>query len=229
MVKNIVLVHGGLTDGSSWAKIIPLLEAHDFCVTAVQNPLTSLADDVAVTTRTLDLQDGPTLLVGHSWGGMVITEAGNHVNVSGLVYLAGFAPGSGQSLGDVAQQGSASPGGQQFTADAAGFVRITRQGMEQDLAPDVPAIERRVLFATQKPLAASTRGGKVTTAAWETKPSWYLITSNDRVVSPELQQAMAQNIKATTHTIASGHLPMLSQPEQVAAFIIEAAQQVDTR
>ena len=226
MVKNIVLVHGAIVDASSWAKVILLLEAQGMNVTAVQNPLTSLADDVAATIRTLALQNGPVLLVGHSWGGMVITEAGNDPKVVGLVYLAAFAPGPGQSLSDVAQQGPASPGGQQFTVDAAGFVRITRQGMEEDLAPDVLAAERRVLFATQQPLAAATRNEKVVAAAWQAKPSWYLIATDDRMVSPELQRTMAHNIHATTGTVAAGHLPMLSQPVQVANFIVKAAQQV---
>ena len=227
MIKNIVLVHGAIVDGSSWAKIIPLLEAQGHEVTAVQNPLTALADDVAATQRALDLQDGSVLLVGHSWGGVVVTEAGNHALVVGLVYLAGFAPGSGESLAEVASQGPAASGGQQFVADAMGFVRIRRQGMDEDLGPDVPAAERRVLFAAQHPFAAASAGQAVTTAAWKTKPSWYLVADDDRMVSPELQRAMAHKIGATTQSLAAGHLPMLSQPARVAAFIIEAAQQLE--
>jgi len=126
MVNNIVLVHGGLVDGSSWAKVIPLLEAQGHEVTAVQNPLTSLADDVATTRRALALLSRPALLVGHSWGGVVITEAGVHPAVAGLAYVCAFAPAPGQSLADVAAQGPAPAGGQHFTADAAGFARITR-------------------------------------------------------------------------------------------------------
>ena len=223
MVKNVVLVHGGLVDGSSWAKVIPLLEAHGLHVTAVQNPLTSLADDVATTVRALALQDGPTLLVGHSWGGVVITEAGMHPAVVGLAYVAGFAPGPGQSLAEVAAQGPAAAGGQHVTIDAAGFVRFTRQGLDEDLAPDASAAERRLLFATQQPLAVATRSEKVTAAAWQTKPSWYLVADHDRIVHPELQRAMAQNIKATTRSVAAGHLPLIAQSDQVAAFIVEAA------
>lgn len=226
MIKNIVLVHGGLVDGSSWAKIIPLLEAQGHEVTAVQNPLTSLADDVATTRRALDLQDGPVLLVGHSWGGVVITEAGTHPAVVGLAYVCAFAPAPGQSLADVAAQGPAPAAGQHFTVDATGFVRYTRQGWDEDLGPDVSAAERRLLFATQQPLAAATRGEPVTAAAWQTKPSWYLISDNDRIVHPDLQRAMAQKINATTHSVAAGHLPIISQPQQVAAFLAEAAQQV---
>lgn len=226
MIKNIVLVHGGLVDGSSWAKVIPLLEAQGYNVTAVQNPLTSLADDVAATTRALALQDGPTLLVGHSWGGVVITEAGMHPAVVGLAYVAAFAPGPGQSLADMAAPGPAAAGGQHFTVDAAGFVRYTRRGWDEDLGPDVSAAERRLLFATQQPLAAATRAEPVAAAAWQTKPSWYLVAADDRIVHPDLQRSMAQKINATTRSVAAGHLPLLSQPQQVAAFLAEAAQHV---
>lgn len=225
MVQNIVLVHGGLVDGSSWAKVIPLLEAQGLQVTAVQNPLTSLADDVAATTRALALQDGPVLLVGHSWAGVVITEAGAHPAVAGLAYVAAFAPDPGQSLADVAAQGPAAASGQHYAVDAAGFVRITRQGLDEDLGPDVSAAERRLLFVTQQPLAAATRGQQVNGAAWQTKPSWYLVSDNDRIVHPDLQRAMARKINATTCSVSAGHLPMFSQPDQVAAFIIQAARE----
>lgn len=124
----------------------------------MQNPLTAFADDVATIWRALDLQDGPVLLVGYSWGGVVVTEAGNHALVAGLVYLAGFAPGSGESLANVFSQGPVAPGGRQFLADAAGFVRISRQGMDEDLGPDVLAAERYTLFAAQHPFAAASSG-----------------------------------------------------------------------
>ena len=226
MIKNIMLVHGGLVDGSSWAKIIPLLEAQGHEVTAVQNPLTSLADDVATTRRALALQDGPVLLVGHSWGGVVITEAGTHPAVVGLAYVCAFAPAPGQSLAEVAAQGPTPAGGRHFTADAAGFARITRQGLDEDLAPDATPAERRLLYATQKPLAATSRGEKVTAAAWQTKPSWFLVTELDRVAHPELQRLMAERMGATVRSVAAGHLPLLSQPAAVAAFILEVARQV---
>ena len=146
---------------------------------AVQNPLTTLADDVAATQRALDLQD-----VGYSWGDVVVTEAGNHTSVVGLVYLAGFASGSGQSLADVSSQGPAAPGGQQFAADAMGFIRIRRQGMDEDSNPDVPAAERRVLFAAQHSFAAASASQVITTAAWKIKPSWYLVADDDRDGEP---------------------------------------------
>lgn len=145
--------------------------------------------------------------------------------MAGLAYMAAFAPSPGQSLADVAQQGPAASGGQHFTVDAAGFVRMTRQGMDEDLAHDVPAAERRLLFATQQPLAAATCGEKVTAAAWQSKPSWYFVSEHDRILNPELQRSMAQKIQANTRSVAVGHLPMLSQPDQVAAFVVEAAQQ----
>ena len=227
--KNIVLVHGGLVDGSSWAKVIPTLLAQGYRVTAVQNPLTSLADDVATTTRALNRQDGPVLLVGHSYGGMVITEAGQHPLVAGLVYVAAFAPDQGQSLGDVAQQGPPAAGGQHLRPDAAGFLSITRQGIDEDLGFDLPTAERDLLFATQQPFAAGATAEKAAAAAWQGKLSWYLICTNDRTVNPDLQHALAQKIGATTRTVAASHLPMFSQPDQVAAIILEAAQQVGAR
>lgn len=225
-VKNIVLVHGGLVDGSSWAKVIPLLAAQGFHATAVQNSLTSLAADVAATTRAIARQDGPVLLVGHSWGGMVITEAGDNPQVAGLAYVSAYAPEAGQSLAEAAQQGPAAPGRQEMRPDAAGFVTITRQGMDYYLGHDLPAAERELLLATQQPLSGAATMQKVSAAAWQTRPSWYLITTEDRMISPELQRTMAEKIKATTRTLASGHLPMLSHPDAIAAFILEAARQV---
>lgn len=225
-VKNIVLVHGGLVDGSSWAKVIPLLHAAGLHVTAVQNPLTSLADDVAATTRAIARQAEPVLLVGHSWAGVVITQAGDHPQVAGLAYVAAYAPEVGQSLQDAAQPGPAPTGGQNLRPDAAGFLTITAEGLAADLDPDLTDAERQLFLATQQPLAATATADKVTVAAWQTKPAWYLVAEDDRAVNPLLQRAMAQQIKATTRTSPGSHLLLLSQPARVADFIIEAAQQV---
>ena len=158
-IKNIVLVHGALVDGSSWSKVIPLLEAKGYHVTAVQNALTSLAADVATTNRALALQDGPVLLVGHSYGGMVITEAGNDPKVAGLVYVAAAAPDAGQSFGELSAN-APTPGVKEFKADAQGFLSITSKGVDEDFAPDISATERKVLFAAQHPLAAGALGEK---------------------------------------------------------------------
>ena len=225
-VKNIILVHGALVDGSSWHKVIPLLQNAGLQVIAVQNPLTSLADDVAATKRAIARLDGPVLLVGHSWAGMVITEAGNDPAVVGLAYVAAYAPEAGQSLQDAASVGPAPAGGQNMRPDAAGFLTITPEGLATDLGPDLSAAEQQLFLATQQPLAAAATADKVTTAAWQTKPSWYLVAADDRTVNPDLQRAIAQKLNATTRTSHGSHLLILSQPAAVADFIIESAQQV---
>lgn len=223
-----MLVHGGLVDGSSWRKVIPLLQAAGLQVVAVQNPLTSLADDVAATKRAIARLGGPVLLVGHSWAGVVVTEAGNDPAVAGLAYVAAYAPEAGQSLQDAASGGPAPAGGQNLRPDAAGFLTITPEGLAADLGPDLSEAEQRLFLATQQPLAAAATADKVTTAAWQTKPSWYLVAADDRTVNPDLQRATAQRIKATVRTSAGSHLLVLSQPAAVADFIMEAAQHVST-
>lgn len=226
-IKNIVLVHGAFADGSSYAKIIPLLEAKGYHVTAVQNPLTSLADDVAATKRTLAQQDGPVLLVGHSWGGMVISDAGNDPKVAGLVFIAAAAPDPNQSLGELTKD-TPTPGLKK-TQMNAGYISLTTQGIIEDFAQDLPLAERRIMAATQQPVAAVAFGDKMATVAWQTKPSWYIVASQDHMISPLLEAAMAQKIKATTLTLNSSHVPMLSQPGKVAAFIEAAAQKASVK
>jgi pimeloyl-ACP methyl ester carboxylesterase len=221
-VKNVVLVHGAFADGSSWAKVIPLLEAKGGHVTAVQNPLSSLADDVAATKRAIANQDGPVILVGHSWAGMVISEAGNDPNVAGLVYVAAIVPGENQSADDVIKAYSPPPGLAEAKPDAAGFLSLTRRGIDEDFVPDVPAAERAIVYTTQGRWNSACLGDKVSVPAWTTKPSWY-IAVNDRMLSPEYEQAIAKHIQATTTTLPAGHVPMLSKPKEVAAVIIDAA------
>ena len=150
-VKNVVLVHGAFADGSSWAKVIPLLEAMGLQVTAVQNPLYSLADDVAATRRAIARQDGPVILVGHSWAGMVISEAGNDPKVAGLVYVSALVPDAGQSAGDVLKPYTPGPGIAEAKPDAAGFLSLTRKGIDKDFVPELPPAERAVVHATQSP------------------------------------------------------------------------------
>ena len=221
-VKNIVLVHGAFADGSSYAKVIPLLEAKGLHVTAVQNPLSSLADDVAATTRAISNQDGPVILVGHSWAGMVISEAGKDLKVAGLVYVAAIVPDENQSANDVLKPYSSPPGLAEAKPDAAGFLSLTRKGIDEDFVPDVPAAERAIVYATQGTWNSACLGDKVSAPAWTTKPSWY-IAVNDRMLSPEYEQAIAKHIHATTTTLPTGHVPMLSKPKDVAAVIIDAA------
>ncbi|GAB3942347.1 alpha/beta hydrolase [Spirosoma harenae] len=225
-VKNVVLVHGTWADGSSWAKVIPLLEAKGLNVIAVQNPLTSLGDDVAATKRAIELMNGPVLLVGHSWGGVVITEAGNHDKVTGLVYVAAAAPDEGQSFLELVQTAASTPGNDQIRPDAYGFVSMSPKGINEDFAQDLPESERKLMVATQGPQAFTALKEKITKAAWKSKPSWYVVAANDRMINPDLERTLAKKLKATTLEVKSSHVAMLAQPEKVAAFILEAAKKV---
>jgi pimeloyl-ACP methyl ester carboxylesterase len=221
-VRNVVLVHGAYADGSSYAKVIPLLRARGLTVTAVQNPLTSLADDVAATRRAIARQEGPVILVGHSAAGVVITEVGNDPQVVGLVYISAVAPDDGQSLLDAIKGYPATPGGAEQKPDASGYLTITRKGIDEDFVPDLPAAERALVHATQGDWNSTYLAEKVTTAAWKTKPSWFVIP-NDRMVPPQHERDAARRMKATTTFLNSSHVPMLSHPKQVAAVIIDAA------
>ncbi len=222
-VRNIVLVHGAWADGSSWTKLIPLLEAKGLHVVAVQNPLTSLADDVAATRRAIARLDGPVVLVGHSYGGAVITEAGNDPKVAGLVYVAAFAPADGESVTSTGKAYPPSPLSAEVRPDAQGFLSVTAKGIAEDFAQDLPASDQRLLLATQGPTAAAVFGANVSTAAWRTKPSWFVVASHDRAIPPELEKAEAAAMKATVITLPTSHVPMLSHPNEVADVIVEAA------
>jgi pimeloyl-ACP methyl ester carboxylesterase len=223
-VTNLVLVHGAFADGSSWAKVIPILQAKGYNVIAVQNPLTSFEDDVAATQRALDLMEGPVLLIAHSYGGMVITEAGNDPKVKGLVYVDALIPDDGQSAVDVIQPYPPSPGNTEFQQDAAGYLRLSYKGIDSHFAQDLPPEERGVLYATQIPWAAKGSLTKISKAAWKNKPSWCVIGLNDETIPATLTKAEAKMINATTLELESSHVPMLSQPNKVASFIISAAQ-----
>ncbi|HEX8815088.1 MAG TPA: alpha/beta hydrolase [Terriglobales bacterium] len=221
-VKNVLLVHGAWADGSSWSKVIPLLEAKGLKVTAVQLPLTSLADDVATVKRAFALEDGPFLLVGHSYGGAVITEAGNDPQVAGLVYVAAFAPDKGQSTLDLITA-NPTPVGPELRP-TAGFFKLSAKGVFEDFAQDLPEVERKVLFAAQGPIAGAALGVPITAPAWRNKPSWFVIASEDRAISPKLEEAEAQEMKAKSITISSSHVVMLSHSAEVAGFIEGAAE-----
>jgi pimeloyl-ACP methyl ester carboxylesterase len=224
-VQNIVLVHGAFADGSSYAKVIPLLEAQGFRVTAVQNPLSSLAEDVAAAKRAIAMQDGPVILVGHSWGGMSVSEAGNDPRVVGLVYIAAIVPQDGQSANDVLKPYPPTPGLGHMKPDSAGYLSLTRQGIEEDFVPDLPAAERALVYATQGPWNSAALTETVPSPAWKTKPSWF-IAVNDRILPADYELAIAKLIKAKTTSLPSGHVPMLSRPKEVAAVIIAAANSV---
>jgi len=222
-VKNIVLVHGAFADGSSWAKVIPILQAKGYNVTAVQNPLTSFADDVAATNRALALQNGPVILVGHSWGGVVITEAGMDPKVVGLVYVAAFGPDEGEVVGEL---GKAYPPPPSFAApivDKQGFMSLPTDAVVKHFASDLPPSEALVVAATQGPINASAFGTKVSTVAWKTKPSWYIVSKLDGAIAPDEERFFAKRMKARTTELNTSHVPMLSQPKAVAAVIMEAA------
>lgn len=223
-IKTIVLVHGAFADGSCWAKVIPLLTAQGYKAVAVQNPLSSLADEVAATHRVLNMQEGPVLLVGHSWGGVVVTEAGNHPKVQGLVYVAAGAPDAGKTFTDWSPdypvtQGVASlaPYGED------GYLALSHQGMVKHFVPDLPAEEAEIVWAVQNPIAARCFGETIGQPAWRQKPSWYVIADHDEMIPPAAQRDLAARMKATVLTLSSGHVPMLSQPVAVAEFIIKAA------
>jgi len=222
-VRNIVLVHGAWADGSSWAKIIPTLTARGCKVVAVKNPLTSLAEDVATTLRAIALMEGPVLLVGHSYGGAVITEAGMDPKVAGLVYVAAFAPDKGQAMGELGQDLPPAPGGAELRPDAQGYLSLTPKGVAEDFAGDLTPTEHQVLTATQGPTNAACFGAKLTNVAWRSKPTWYVVATNDRMIQPDLERQFAGAMKAKTLSLASSHVPMLSHPDEVADFISEAA------
>lgn len=223
--KNVVLVHGAFADGSSWNKVIPLLEAKGLHVTSVQNPLTSLGDDVSAATRAIDRQNGPVVLVGHSWAGSVITQAGNNDKVKALVYVAAFAPDNGQSANDI-QKGLPAPAWlPELHKDAAGFLTLSDKAMAENFAPDVSHAQARVLAATQGPWYSGCLDEKIGHAAWHDKPSWYVVSTKDQIVPTSFQMKLAKQIGATTVDVDASHVPMLSKPQEVAAAIISAARQ----
>jgi len=221
--KTVVLVHGAFADGSSWDKVIPLLQAKGLKVVAVQNPLTSLADDVAAVKRVIDAQTGPVILVGHSWGGTVITEAGSHDKVAALVFVAAFAPDVGESTADLGKNGPPPPGAATIKPDSAGFLYLTPEGVAKNFAQDLPAAQTKLMAVTQGPIFAKAFEDKVTSAAWKNKPSWYIVAEKDRMIQPALERAMAMKINAKTTALPTSHVPMQSQPKEVAAVIIAAA------
>jgi pimeloyl-ACP methyl ester carboxylesterase len=225
-VKNVVLVHGAWADGSSWSKVIPLLQAKGLHAVAVQNPLSSIADDVASTNRLINAQDGPVLLVGHSYGGAVITEAGNNPKVAGMVYVAAFAPEEGETLGGMAQKFPATPVFGEIQPIEDGYLLLTRKGVFDFFAQDLAPTEKELVLAAQGATQGAILSTPITKAAWHSKPSWFVIASNDQTISPEQEASTAKRMGAKTLTVASSHVPMLSHPEQVAKFVIEAAASV---
>ncbi len=221
--KNIILVHGAFADGSSWSKVIPLLQTKGYKVTSVAIPLTSFKDDVAATKRALAAQDGPVILVGHSYGGVVITEAGNDPKVVGLVYVAAFAPDAGQSIVDVSKDFPKPLGLEKLVPQPDGFLLLSPDGIKSGFAQDLSKEEQNLLIAVQPDTSGSLFAAEPTEAAWHNKPSWYIVASNDHMITPENEVSMAKQIKATTTTLPSSHVVMLSHPNEVAKVIEDAA------
>lgn len=225
-VKNIVLIHGAFADGSSWGKVIAQLHAKGYNVIAVQNPLISLKDDVAAAKRAIAQMDGPVLLVAHSFGGMVMSEAGKDPKVAGLLYVAALVPEDGQSANDVNAMMPTTGVEKEFRISADGFASLSVKAVNDFFAPDVQPEERRLIYATQVPLSGAEAGEKVFSPAWKTKPSWFIVAAQDRVINPDLERYKAKLIKATTIELNSSHVPMVSQPNKVTDFIIKAAQKL---
>jgi pimeloyl-ACP methyl ester carboxylesterase len=221
---SIVLVHGAFADATGWQRVIPLLERRGYTVTAVQNPLTSVADDIATTRRMIDAQPGPVVVVAHSYGGFVATGAASgSPKVKALVYIAAFAPDSAEPIGPLLEKYPA-PSGAAFRPDAAGFFYIDRAMFHDIFAQDVAAEEAAVMAATQKPIAGSSFAAVLTVApAWKTIPSWFIVAQKDRVINPDLERFFAQRMQATTTELASSHVPFISQPGEVAKVIEQAA------
>src|SRR2546430_11642198 len=220
---TIVLVHGAFADGSSWARVIPILKRDGYTVIAVQNPLTSLAADVETTKRVIAAQTGPVVLVGPSYGGAVITQAAaGSANVKALVYVAAFAPEVGEPIGAFGERYPTQLG-TGFRPDKAGFLYIDPAKFHELFAADVPVAETRVAAATQKPIIGSVFGSSVDQAAWKTIPSWYIVSQDDKAINPDLERFYAKRMKATTTEVKASHVAFLSHPAVVARVIEQAA------
>jgi pimeloyl-ACP methyl ester carboxylesterase len=222
-VHNVVLVHGAYADGSGWNEVIARLQKAGMHVTSVQNPLTSLADDAEATRRILALQDGPTILVGHSWAGTVISETGNDPKVAALVYLAARAPDIGEDYGALAAKFPAPPASAGLVKSPDGFAQLSEQAFVRDFAGDLDPAQARVLYASQGRISQTLFSGRTTQAAWKNKPSYYVVSQNDRTTSPELERFVAKRMGAKTIELASSHVSMISHPDEIANLILEAA------
>jgi pimeloyl-ACP methyl ester carboxylesterase len=225
---NIMLVHGAWADATCWSKVILLLQAKEFNVTAAQIPLTSLSDDVAVTRRLLSTVKEPTILVGHSYGGAVITGTATETpQVKALVYITAFGLDEGESLESLAKQGPPSPGSAAIEPDPNGFLWINREKFHDSFAGGATADEAAVMAAVQKPLSLASFSGKETTPAWKTIPSWYLVCTDDKMIPPPAQEFMSKRMNATVRSVASSHCPFVSHPEAVADIIALAAESLN--
>jgi pimeloyl-ACP methyl ester carboxylesterase len=220
--RNVVLVHGAYADGSCWSEVIGRLQRAGLKASAVQNPLTSLADDVAATRRVLALQDGPTVLVGHSWAGTVISETGVEPNVAALVYVAARAPDAGEDYTALAARFPTPPASAGLVK-SGGFAQLSEEAFLRDFAGDIEPAKARILCAVQGRISDTLFSGKTTNAAWRSKPSWYAISTEDRTISPELERFMAERMKAKTIEVKASHLSLISHPQEITNLILNAA------
>lgn len=220
--RNVVLVHGLFADGSCWSEVIPRLQAAGLHVTSVQNPLTTLPEAVASAQHVLDRQDGPTVLVGHSFSGMIVTEAGVHPNVSALVYVAARAPDADEDYTALAKTYPTPPAsaGIVFDGDEG---RLSEAAFLRDFAGDLPEAKAKVLYAVQQPFHKQLLAGKTSHAAWRSKPSYYAVSTEDRTINPDLERFMAKRMGATTIELKASHLALISQPAPIARLILDAA------
>lgn len=222
--RNVVLVHGLFADGSCWTEVIARLQAAGLNATAVQNPLTTLPEAVASAERMLARQDGPTVLVGHSFSGMIVTEAGMHPNVSALVYVAARAPDANEDYTALAKTYPTPPAtaGIIFDGDEG---RLGEEAFLRDFAGDLPEAKAKVLYAVQQPFQKALLSGKTTQAAWRSRPSYYAVSTDDRTINPDLQRFMAKRMGAKTIEVKASHLALISHPDEIAKLILEAAGQ----
>jgi pimeloyl-ACP methyl ester carboxylesterase len=222
--RNVVLVHGLFADGSSWSEVIPRLQAAGLNVTSVQNPLTTLDDAVTETERVLSRQDGPTVLAGHSFSGMIVTEAGVNPKVTAVVYVAARAPDAGEDYSALASKFPPPPAssGIVFDGDEGS---LTEAAFLHDFAGDLPEARAKVLYAVQQPFHKALLEGRTKHAAWRSKPSFYAVSTQDRTINPDLQRFMAKRMGATTIEVNASHLSLISHPEEIANLILQAAAQ----
>ena len=222
-IRNVVLVHGGFVDGSGWEGVYRALTKSGHSVTIVQNPTISLADDVAVTKRAIAAQDGPVVLVGHSYGGAVVTEAGTDPKVAAVVYIAAFAPDAGESVASLIKDAPPGAPVPPILPPQDGFLFLDRSKFQASFAADVEASAAQFMADSQVPWGLDALGGAITQPAWRSKPSWYLVATNDRMIPPDAQRAMSKRAGSTVVEVEGSHAVYVSQPQAVASLIATAA------